>query len=323
MPRTSLTAVGGRASSPSQPSARSHAALGRRARSLAAEAVVRALVYASGWIAILILGAIMVFLASNAVQAISVNGLWSMLSGDSWFPTGTPKSFGFLPSIVGSAWVTLVAVAVSVPLGLASAVFISEFAGRRIKEIAKSVIEFMAAIPSVVLGMIGIYLGVPFVKETLGLSTGLTALTAGLFVGFMALPTIVSISEDALHAVPESLRHGSLALGNNRWQTSYKVVIPAASSGVFAAVMLGLGRAIGETMVVLMLAGNSGLLTTTPFESVRTLPGTIANEMGEVVRGGLHYSTLFAMALVLFAVTFAINFAADIVLERQRARWRR
>ncbi len=181
----------------------------------------------------------------------------------------------------------------------------------------------MAAIPSVVLGMIGIYLGVPFVKDTLGLSTGLTAFTAGFFVGFMALPTIVSISEDALHAVPEALRHGSLALGNNRWQTTYKVVIPAASSGIFAAVMLGVGRAIGETMVVLMLAGNSGLITATPFESVRSLPGTIANEMGEVVRGGLHYSTLFAMGLVLFVITFVINWAADLVLERQRARWRR
>jgi len=322
MDDVNTTADARRAPSPSRPPA-SNAVLGRRARSLAAETVVRWLVYLSGWMAILILGAIMVFLASNAVQAMRVNGLWAMLRGDSWFPTGTPASFGFLPSIVGSVWITLVAVGAAVPLGLASAVFISEFAGGRIKEIAKSIIEFMAAIPSVVLGMIGIYLGVPFIKNTLGLSSGLTALTAGLFVGFMALPTIVSISEDALHAVPGSLRFGSLALGNNRWQTSYKVVIPAASSGIFAAVMLGVGRAIGETMVVLMLAGNSGLITKTPLESVRSLPGTIANEMGEVVQGGLHYSTLFAMGLVLFAITFVINLAADVVLERQRVRWRR
>lgn len=318
----STTTDARRPSSPPRPPA-SNGVLGRRARSLAAETVVRWLIGASGWTAIVILGAIMIFLASNALQAISTNGLWRMLSGDSWFPTGTPSSFGFLPSIVGSAWVTLVAVSVAVPIGLISAVFISEFAGGRLKEIAKSIIEFVAAIPSVVLGMIGIYLAVPFVRSTLGLSTGLTALTAGVFVGFMALPTIISISEDALHAVPEELRHGSLALGNNRWQTSYKVVVPAASSGMFAAVMLGIGRAIGETMVVLMLAGNSGLITKTPLESVRTLPGTIANEMGEVVQGGLHYSTLFAMALVLFVITFVINLAADMVLERQRARWRR
>lgn len=297
--------------------------LNRRALRSAVEACVRWLVHLSGWAAIVILAGIMVFLVSNSLQAIDVNGLWTMLKGDSWFPTGTPESFGFLPSIVGSAWVTLVAVVVSVPVGLATAVFISELAGQRVKEIAKTIIELMTAVPSVVLGMVGIYVGVPVIKETVGLSTGLTALTAGVFVGFMALPTIVSISEDALYAVPDSLRMGSAALGNTRWQTTCKVVVPAASSGIFAAVMLGLGRAIGETMVVLMLAGNSGLITKTPFDSVRTLPGTIANEMGEVVQGGLHYSTLFAMGLVLFAITFVINLAADVVLEKQRTRWRR
>lgn len=307
------------------PTPRSHHAsdvLNRQAFRLAVEAFVRWLVYLSGWVAIVILAGIMVFLISNSIQALDVNGLWAMLKGDAWFPTGTPESFGFLPSIVGSAWVTLVAVLVSVPVGLATAVFISELAGDRVKDIAKSVIELMSAVPSVVVGMVGIYFGVPFVKETLGLSTGLTALTAGLFVGLMALPTIVSISEDALNAVPDALRMGSAALGNTRWQTTCKVVLPAASSGIFAAVMLGLGRAIGETMVVLMLAGNSGLITKTPFDSVRTLPGTIANEMGEVVQGGLHYSTLFAMGLVLFAITFVINVAADVVLQKQRARWR-
>ncbi|TLM94730.1 MAG: ABC transporter permease subunit, partial [Actinobacteria bacterium] len=142
-------------------------------------------------------------------------------------------------------------------------------------------------------------------------------------VGVMALPTIVSIAEDAMHAVPNDLRTGSLALGNTRWQTTYKVVLPAASSGIFAAVMLGLGRAIGETMVVLMLAGNAGIIPADPFTSVRTMPGTIAGEMAEVVQGGLHYSVLFAMALTLFVITFVVNLAADVVLERQRKRWRR
>ncbi|MHB9003563.1 MAG: PstC family ABC transporter permease, partial [Coriobacteriia bacterium] len=160
-------------------------------------------------------------------------------------------------------------------------------------------------------------------RVTLGLSSGLTALSAGLMVGILCLPTIISISEDALHAVPDSLRQGSLALGNTHWQTTYKVIVPAAGSGIFAAVMLGLGRAIGETMVVLMLAGNSGLIIRTPLEAARTLTGTIAGEMAEVVRGGLHFSVLFAMALVLFAVTFLVNLAADLVLERQRRRWRR
>ncbi|MRR11263.1 phosphate ABC transporter permease subunit PstC, partial [bacterium] len=240
-----------------------------------------------------------------------------------WYPTSNNAQYGFLPSEVGSMWVTLVALLLCVPLGVASAVYVSEFAGRRIKDVYKSVIEFMAGIPSVVLGLIGMSLLAPAIREWFGLDTGLTAAAAGLMVGIMCLPTIISISEDALHAVPSELRMGSLALGNTRWQTTYRVVVPAASSGIFAAVMLGMGRAIGETMVVLMLAGNAGIIPTQPFLPARTLPGTIAGELGEVVRGGEHYSVLFAMGLVLFVVTFAVNLAADVVLERQRRRWRR
>jgi phosphate transport system permease protein len=219
--------------------------------------------------------------------------------------------------------VTVVALTLCVPVGIAAAVYISEFADGRVKEIAKSIIEFLAAVPSVVLGLLGVALLAPRIRVWLELDTGLTAFTAGLVVGMMALPTIITISEDALHAVPSDLRIGSLALGNTRWQTIYKVVLPAASSGVFAAVMLGLGRAIGETMVVLMLAGNSGIIPDNPFVSARTMPSTIAGEMAEVVQGGLHYSVLFAMGLVLFVVTFTINLAADVVLERQRKKWRR
>ncbi len=296
---------------------------GPPARTRAAEAVVTILIVASGWAAILVLAAIATFLFASGMRAMSEVGLWTMLSGDSWFPTSQNASFGFVPSIAGSAWVTLVALIVCVPMGIGAAVYISEFAGPRMNEIAKAVIEFMAAIPSVVLGLIGLALLVPWIKATFGLDTGLTALAAGLMVGVMCLPTIVSMSEDAMHAVPSELRQGSLALGNTRWQTVYKVVIPAAASGIFAAVMLGLGRAVGETMVVLMLAGNAGIVPDTPFVSARTLPGTIANELGEVVRGGLHYSALFVMGLVLFVITFAVNLAADFVLERQRRRWRR
>jgi phosphate transport system permease protein len=175
----------------------------------------------------------------------------------------------------------------------------------------------------VVYGLIGIALLVPLVRSGLHLTSGLTALSAGLIVGFMALPTIISISEDALHAVPEDLRLGSFALGNNRWQTAYKVVVPSAGSGIFAAIMLGLGRAIGETMVVLMVAGNANVIAGSPLESVATLPGRIAAEMAEVVQGSVHQSALFTMGLVLFTVTFCINLAADVVLERQRRKWRR
>jgi len=305
------------------PASHSRARRGRPSISRAADAVARRLIALSGLIAILILAGIFVFLALNSVKAFREVGLVPMLKGADWYPTSDPASFGFLPSEVGSLWVTLVALLLSVPVGIGAAVYLSEFTRDGVKEFAKSVVEFMAAVPSVVLGLLGLAFVVPWVRTTLGLPSGLTAFSAGLVVGVLCLPTIISIAEDALHAVPDSLRQGSLALGNTHWQTTYKVVVPAAGSGIFAAVMLGLGRAIGETMVVLMLAGNSGLIITNPLEAARTLTGTIAGEMAEVVRGGLHFSVLFAMALVLFAVTFVVNLAADWVLERQRRRWRR
>ncbi len=296
---------------------------GRLRRRRVVEAAGRGVITIAGWAAILLLAAIAAFLGLNALQALRRVGLWSMVAGNSWYPTSDPAAFGFLPAEGGSLWVSMVALMFCVPLGVTTALFISEFAGRRLKEIAKSVVELMAAVPSVVLGLIGIALLVQPIKRLFNLPTGLTALTAGLMVGLMCLPTIVSIAEDAMHAVPSDLRHGSYALGNTRWQTAYKVVLPSASSGIFAAVMLGMGRAIGETMVVLMLAGNSGLVPSSPFESARTLTGTMAGEMGEVVFGGMHYSVLFAMGLLLFGATFIINLAADVLLERQRKRWRR
>jgi phosphate transport system permease protein len=306
-----------------EPSLNKTARKGRPATSRAADAVVRRIIWACGWLAIVILAAIFAFLAWNSLRALQTVGLWSMLSGTDWYPTSTPAKFGFLPAEIGSLWVTGVALLLAVPIGVAASVYLSEFAQGAFKEITKSVVEFMAAVPSVVLGLLGLAFIAPLVNSVFHLESGLTALTAGLVVGVMSMPTIISISEDALHSVPSDMRQASLALGNTRWQTTYKVTVPAASSGIFAAVMLGLGRAIGETMIVLMLAGNSGLMPTSPLEAARTLTGTIAQEMGEVVRGGQHYSVLFTMGLVLFAVTFAINLAADAVLERQRKRWRR
>ena len=307
----------------SEPRITKRLGIGRPGISRAAEGLAKTLIIISGWTAIAVLGAIAAYLFIESRSALSEVGLWSMISGELWYPTSKTAQYGFLPSEAGTLWVTVVALMLCVPVGVAAAVYISEFADKRIKDVYKSVIEFMAGIPSVVLGLIGLSLLAPWVRTTFGLDTGLTAFAAGLMVGVMCLPTIISIAEDALHAVPNELRMGSLALGNTRWQTTYRVTIPAASSGIFAAVMLGMGRAIGETMVVLMLAGNSGIIPNTPFLPARTLPGTIAGELGEVVRGGQHYSVLFAMGLVLFMVTFVINLAADSVLERQRKRWRR
>ncbi len=284
---------------------------------------MKAVIYACGWIAIVILAAIALFLVTNSVRALDEVGLGTMLSGTAWYPTSSPGKFGLLPLIAGSLFVTGVALLVSVPFGVGAAVFISEFSGQRLKEIMKTVIEFMAAVPSVVYGLIGVAVLIPLVKDVFSLSSGMTAVTGGVVLGIMSIPTVISISEDALHAVPQDLRQGSAALGNTRWQTAYKVIVPAAMSGIFAAVMLGLGRAIGETMAVLMLTGNAAVMPTSIFDSVRTMTGTIAAEMGEVVQGGLHYSVLFVVGLVLFAITFLINLVADVVLERQRKRWRR
>ncbi len=282
-----------------------------------------ALVYICGWLAIVILAGIAAFLIQGGIRAISENGFIAMITGADWHPSSSDPVFGFLPSELGSVWVTLIALIASVPFGVLIAIYLSEFAGSKVRNVAKSIIEFMSAIPSVVLGLIGTVLLVSTVKNIFGLTSGLTGFTAGLMVGVLCLPTVVSISEDALHAVPHELRQGSYALGCSTWQTTYKIVVPAAASGIFAAVLLGMGRAIGETMVVLMLAGNSSALPDTAFTSMRTLTGTIAAEAGEVIQGGLHYSSLFAMGLVLFCITFLINLAAELVLQRQQAKWRR
>lgn len=291
--------------------------------SRAADTLASTIISIIAWTAIIILAAIAAFLIQNSLKAINEIGLWNMIGGTDWYPTSEDATFGFLPAEVGSMWVTAIAMLLCIPLGIMSAVYLSEFASSRLKEMGKTVIEFMTAVPSVVFGLIGMTLVVPYVQQTFGLDSGLTAFTAGLVVGVVCLPTIISISEDAMHAVPDDLRRGSLALGNTTWQTVYKVVLPAASSGIFAAVMLGLGRAIGETMVVLMVAGNAGIIPDSPLLAARTMTGTIAQETGEVVRGGLHFSVLFAMGLVLFVITFAINLVADVVLEKQRRRWRR
>ena len=276
-----------------------------------------------GWTATFVLIAIAGFLLHNSLRALEEVGIWSMIAGTDWFPASSNARFGFLPAQVGSAWVTIVALLTCVPIGIFSAIYLSEFASTRFREIAKAIIEFMATIPSVVFGLIGLAVLVPIIREHLPVDSGLIGFTAGIVVGILCLPTIISISEDALRSVPSELRHGSFALGNTRWQTAFKVVLPAASSGVFAAVMLGLGRAIGETMVVLMLAGNAGIIPNSPFEAARTMTGTIAQETGEVVRGSLHFSVLFMLGFVLFVSTFVINLIADLVLERSRKKWRR
>ena len=196
--------------------------------------------------------------------------------------------------------------------------FIAEVAPKSLKHVLKSLVEILASIPSVVLGFIGMVTLVPWVKNIFHLPTGLTALSGSIILAFMAMPTIVSIAEDALYSVPKTYKEGSLALGATHWQTIYRVMLPAASSGILAAVMLGIGRVIGETMAVMMITGNAALIPHSILQPVRTLTATIAAEMGEAVVGSEHFFALFAIGIVLFVISFAVNVTADLFLHRQR-----
>jgi phosphate transport system permease protein len=241
-----------------------------------------------------------------------------------WYPT--EAYFGMVPLVLGSLLVTVGAAVISLPLGLLTAIFIAEVAPRWVREILKPFIEVLAGIPSVVLGFLGMIMISPWVREWLGAPTGLTALTGSLMLGYMALPTIVSVAEDALDTVPKSYRDAALALGATRWQTIWRITVPAARSGIVTAMMLGIGRAIGETMAVMMVTGNAARIPLNLrafLMPARTMTATIAAEMGEVAQGSVHYHVLFAIGLVLFTITFVINLVAAWTIFRQGKRYGR
>ena len=266
-------------------------------------------VFVNGLISIIILGLILALLLYNSVKFFVSYPIGDFFSGARWIPTS--DKFGFIPLLVGSILTTFAAILIAIPLGVGSAIYIGELAPRYLRETLKPIIEVLATIPSVVIGFIGIKVFAPLIKNIFNLSIGLTALTGAVMLAFMSLPTIVSISEDAINAVPNTFRYASMALGATKWETTYKVVVPTASSGMVAAVMLGLGRIVGETMAVLMLTGNSPRIVFSFLQPVRTITATIAAEMGETAQSGLHYSALFAIGLVLFLITFLINFVGD------------
>lgn len=271
------------------------------------ERIIEGLIRLCGFSAILIITLIFLFLFREGLSAFTTLSIWELL-GSRWYPV--EGMYGLTPLLVGSLLVTAVAIVIAVPLGLATAVFLGEFAPTWLREILKPLIEVLAGIPSIVLGFFGWLVVAPIIQR-MGAPSGLTAFTGALILAYMTLPTIISITEDALYAVPKEYRDGSLAIGATQWQTIWRVVIPAARSGIVIAVMLGLGRAIGETMLVLLVTGNAanipeiglGML----FQPVRTMTATIAAEMGEVAQGSLHYSVLFAIGIVLFFITFIIN----------------
>jgi phosphate transport system permease protein len=284
------------------------------------EFVIEAVVRVLGFSAIGFVTLIFVFLMREGVPAFFEVRL-SNLFGTQWYPTF--DLFGTLPLVLGSLLVTVTAIAMALPLGVATAVFVREVAPDWTREILKPMIEVLAGIPSVVLGFFGMTLVAPLIRRTLGTPTGLTAFTGALILAYMALPTIISVAEDALDAVPKSYRDGARAMGATDWQTIWRVVVPAARSGIVTAVMLGLGRAIGETMAVMLVTGNAARMPVTLdslFRPARTMTATVAAEMGEVAQGSVHYHVLFGIGLILFVLTFAINLTAAITVFQKRRR---
>ena len=281
------------------------------------------LISLNGLLAVVVLIGIFVFLLKEGLPLFSEMSASKFFFGTHWYPVSDPPTFGLMPSLVATLWVTLIAAVLAVPIGVASAAYLSEVAPGWLRETSKPVIELLAGIPSVVIGFIGLIVLAPFIKDLFNLNTGLCGLTAGIMLAVMSLPLIISISEDAMAAVPDEYRQASYALGATKWQTIGHVIIPSALSGISAAIMLGIGRAIGETMTVLMVAGGALSVASTPTEPMRPMTATIAAEVNNSVQGGLQYKALFAIGVVLFVLTFVVNLIADLVLERQRRKFSR
>jgi phosphate transport system permease protein len=282
------------------------------------ERCVETAIYVCGFLSILFVALIFIFLLKESISLFKTVTLGDFLFGDTWYPIWDPGDFGALPLILGSLLVTLGATVISVPLGVGCAFFIAEVAPQRLKDILKTGVEMLAAIPSVVIGFIGMITLVPLIKSLFHIPTGLTALSGSVMLAFMAMPTIVSIAEDAINVVPRSFKEAAIALGATRWQTMYRVTFRAAMPGIVAAIMLGVGRVIGETMAVMMVTGNAAVIPQSILQPVTTLTATIAAEMGETVQGSEHYYALFAIGMVLFIITFAVNLIADLYLHKTK-----
>jgi phosphate transport system permease protein len=282
------------------------------------ERLIHTFFLCNGMIVIVVLLGIFAILVSKSAPAFREISIKDFMFSPQWNPTATyvAPSYGIRTMIVSTCIVSLGALCIALPLGVGTAAYLSDVAGQRTREIAKPVIEILAGIPSVVIGFLGIVLVGPAIAGIFRISNGLNALNGSILLAVMALPTIVSLSEDALRGVPKSFEEASLALGATRWQTVVRVKIPAALSGIIAATMLGMGRAIGETMTVLMATGCALAMPKSFLDSVQTMTATIAIELGEVPYDTTHYYALFAIGLTLFIITFIVNMVADIVLHK-------
>lgn len=284
------------------------------------ERIINSLIILAGYSSILFVGLILVFLLREGLPALNDVPLRDLF-GSRWYPI--EKYFGILPLISGSILVTVGAILIAVPFGIGTAVFLSEFSPPWLRNLLKPIIEILAGLPSVVLGFLGIQIVAPFFRRFFDLPTGLTAFTGAVLLALISLPTIVSIAEDALNTVPPAYRQGALALGATNWQTAWGVTVPAARSGLLTALMLGVGRSIGETMAVMMVTGNAPVLTgglNALFMPARTMTATIASEMGEVATGSPHYHVLFFIGIILFLISLVVNLVASSLTLRSRKR---
>ena len=244
--------------------------------------------------------------------------IFDFFGGREWIPTATPSpQFGVLPLILGTLWVSLFAILIALPLGLGVAIYMSELAGSKMRKFLKPTIELLAGIPSVVYGFFGLVVLVPLIQKVFHLPVGETGFAGSLVLAIMALPTIITVAEDAMQNTPRAMREASLALGATQWQTIYRVIFPYSISGISAAVVLGIGRAIGETMAVLMVTGNAAVMPHTLFEPIRTIPATIAAELGEAPAGGPHYQALFMLGCILFLITMLISITAEVISKNK------
>jgi phosphate transport system permease protein len=271
-----------------------------------------------GLTCLIILLLIMLFLFREGIPIFEEVSVIDFIFGTSWYPTSEVARFGTLPLIVASVSVTVLASLMAVPLSLAIAIYLSELASSAVREIIKPIIEIIASIPSVVIGFFGMVAIAPFLQQQFDIDTGLNLFNASLMLGFMAIPTIASISEDAISSVPMSLKEASYAIGANRWQTIFHITIPAALSGIWTAIILGISRVIGETMVVLMVAGGAAIIPKSIFDPVRPLTSNIAAEMAEAPVGGSHYHALFAIGIVLFIITLFFNLIAEYLSNKYK-----
>jgi phosphate transport system permease protein len=282
------------------------------------EKAIRIVFFCVALASITTLGLIVVFLFMEGLPIFSQVSVSDFIFGKYWYPTDDPADFGILALIVASLCVTAVASAISIPLGVMTALYLAEVSSARVREWVKPIVELLAALPSVVIGFFGMVVVAPFLQEAFNVATGLNLFNASLMLAFMSIPTICSISEDAIFSVPKELKEASLALGATRWETIWRVTVPASISGISTAVILGMSRAIGETMVVLMVAGGAAMIPGSLFDPVRPMPASIAAEMAEAPFRGDHYYALFATGIVLFLFTLLFNMVAEHISNKYR-----